>query len=207
MLVHDDPEPQIGSGLVNLYNGQDLEGWTVRGGHSKFEATGDVIVGTCVPGSPSTYLSTNRSDYGDFVFTAEIKHVVDGNTGFMFRAAAKLEESNSKQRELIFGPQCEVEAYSKQRFWSGGIYGQSAGGWIYPMWLEAHKETRASLKKKGEWNRVTIEARGETIKTWLNGQPAAHWKTELYPKGFFGLQIHAGSKGTIHFRNIKVREL
>jgi hypothetical protein len=75
------------------------------------------------------------------------------------------------------------------------------------MWLEAHKETRASLKKKGEWNRVTIEARGETIKTWLNGQPAAHWKTELYPKGFFGLQIHAGSKGTIHFRNIKVREL
>ncbi|MEE2938475.1 MAG: sulfatase-like hydrolase/transferase [Planctomycetota bacterium] len=207
MLVHEDPEPQIASGFVNLYNGQDLEGWTVRGGHSKFEATGDVIVGTCVPGSPSTYLSTNRSDYGDFVFTAEIKHVVDCNTGLMFRAAAKFEETNSKQRELVFGPQCEVEAYSKQRFWSGGIYGQSAGGWIYPMWLEAHKETRKHLKKKGDWNRVTIEAKGETMKTWLNGQPAAYWKTELYPEGFFGLQIHAGSKGIIHFRNIKVREL
>lgn len=30
---------------------------------------------------------------------------------------------------------------------------------------------------------------------------------EVYKKGFFSLQIHAGQKGKVHFRNIKVKEL
>ena len=41
----------------------------------------------------------------------------------------------------------------------------------------------------------------------INGKPAAHWKTDKYMKGFFSLQIHAGKQGTVHFRNIKVKEL
>ena len=40
-----------------------------------------------------------------------------------------------------------------------------------------------------------------------NGLPAAHWTTEEYEKGFFSLQIHSGKQGTVHFRNIKVKEL
>ena len=40
------------------------------------------------------------------------------------------------------------------------------------MWLDAHKKTRGTMKKDG-WNRITIQARGDTIKTWLNGSPAA----------------------------------
>lgn len=207
MLTHDDPEPNLQAGFSDLYNGRDLDGWTPRGGHCKFEAKGDTIIGTCVPGSPSTYLSTDRADYGDFIFTAELKHEVDGNTGFMFRAATRPGTGKDKSREVVFGPQCEVEAYSKQRFWSGGIYGQSAGGWLYPMWLDAHRETREALNPQGEWNRITVEAQGDTIKTWLNAKPAAHWKTDLYEKGFFSLQIHAGKSGKIHFRNIKVKEL
>ncbi len=207
MLLHHAPEPDLSAGFIELYNGRDLDDWTPRGGKCKFEAKGDRIVGTCVPGSPSTYLCTNKADYTDFVFTAELRHEVDGNTGFMFRAASKPGEGKQQGRQIVYGPQCEVEAYSKQRFWSGGIYGQSAGGWIYPMWLEAHQKTRVAMKKQGRWNRITVEARGDTIKTWLNGKPAAHWKTDLYQEGFFGLQIHAGAKGTIHFRNIKVKEL
>ena len=207
MRLHGDPEPDLSAGFVELYNGKDLDGWTPRGGTCTFEPKGDMIVGTCVPGSPSTYLSTNKADYSDFVFTMELRHEVDGNTGVMFRAAAKPGDGKHQGQEVVYGPQCEVEAYSKQRFWSGGIYGQSAGGWIYPMWLNAHQPTRAAMKKQGHWNRITIQARGDTIKTWLNGKPAAHWTTSLYKEGFFGLQIHAGTSGTIHFRNIKVKAL
>ncbi len=61
--------------------------------------------------------------------------------------------------------------------------------------------------KKDGWNRITIQAQGDTLKTWLNGVPAAHWKTDTYKDGFFSLQIHAGSQGCVHFRNIKVKEL
>lgn len=203
-LINTDREPRLSTGFVDLYNGKDLSGWTPRGGHCAFEARGDAIVGTTVPGSPSTYLSTDREDFEDFVFTAEVKWVVDGNSGIMFRAKHK----PGKKYETVYGPQCEMEGHANDRGWSGGIYGQSDGGWIYPLWLDAHKEARAALKER-DWNRVTIQAVGNEIKTWINGVPAAHWIDETgdYDKGFFSLQVHSGKKGEIHFRNIKVKEL
>jgi arylsulfatase A-like enzyme len=205
MLLNTEAEPDLVAGFESLYNGKDLDNWTARGGQCKFEARGEAIVGTCVKGSPSTYLSTKKDDYTDFVFSAELKWMVDGNTGIMFRAASK-PGGKQKGAETIFGPQAEMEAFSKKRYWSGGIYGQSAGGWIYPMWLDAHEKVRQSMKE-GDWNRITIEAKGDTVRTWLNGIPAAHWKTDDYKEGFFSLQIHAGQKGEVHFRNIKIKEL
>ncbi|MEM7600367.1 MAG: hypothetical protein AAF357_03005 [Verrucomicrobiota bacterium] len=66
MLVHRDPEPSREEGFRPLFNGKDLQGWTPLGGTCHFEALEGVIVGTCVKGSPSTYLSTDRADFGDF---------------------------------------------------------------------------------------------------------------------------------------------
>lgn len=202
-LINKAPEPALTEGFVSLYNGENLDGWIPRGGQCTFEAAGDTIIGTCVPGSPSTYLSTTKEDYSDFIFTAEMKWEIDGNTGVMFRAAHRKGKSG---REIVYGPQCEMEGFEKDRGWSGGIYGQDAGGWLYPLWLDAHEEARKALKREG-WNRVTIQAIGQDIKTWVNGVPTAHWKDTEYSKGFFGLQVHAGKQGKIHFRNIKVKEL
>ncbi|YCM46925.1 sulfatase-like hydrolase/transferase (plasmid) [Verrucomicrobiaceae bacterium 227] len=202
MLINTSSEPDLTTGFTSLYNGRDLSGWSPIGGTSRFEAKGDTIVGTCVPGSPSTYLSTDRVDYTDFVFTTEVKWAVDSNTGVMFRAATK----EDKKGKTVFGPQAEMESFGKKRFWSGGIYGQAAGGWLYPLWLDAHQEVRSAMKKD-DWNRLTIQAKGPYIKTWLNGKPAAHWRTDEYQQGFFGLQIHAGKAGEVHFRNLKVKEL
>ena len=206
MLVNMDPEPDLSSGFVSLYKGKNLDGWTPKGGHCEFVAKDNTIIGTTVPGSPSTYLSTNKADYQDFVFTAELKWIEDGNTGVMFRADSRPGEGKDEGREIVFGPQAEMEAFSKERYWSGGIFGQSDGGWIYPMWLEEHEAARNAMKRDG-WNRITISARGETIKTWLNGVPAAHWKTGEYKQGFFSLQVHSGKSGQVLFRNIKVKEL
>jgi hypothetical protein len=111
--------------------------------------------------------------------------------------------------EHIHGPQIEMEGFSHEyagRGWSGGIYGQGYSAWIYPLWLDAHREARAALIKEG-WNRVTIKAEDDTIKTWINGVPAAHWKTNDYPEGFLGLQIHSGKEGTVRFRNLLIKEL
>ena len=203
MLINESKEPALKKGFVSLYNGKNLDGWVPYSGHAKFEAKGDTIIGTCVPGSPSTYLSTVKDDYTDFIFTAELKWEVDGNTGFMFRAHLKETE---KSKQTVVGPQAEMEADSKKRYWSGGIYGQSAGGWIYPLWLEAHEAARNAVNYD-DWNRVTVRAKGKFIKTWINGVPAASWKTDEYKKGFFSLQIHSGKQGKVHFRNIKVKEL
>lgn len=207
--LNTDLEPDLSAeGFVSLYNGKNLDGWTPLGGDCTFEAQGEVIVGTCVPGSPSTYLSTDRADFADFIFTAELKWAVDGNSGIMFRA-----QQRGDDKVTVYGPQCEMEGFSTTlkgssalRGWSGGIYGQSDGGWRYPLWLEGHEAARRALKP-GAWNRITIEAVGDTVKTWVNGVPAAHWVDATYRKGFFGLQVHSGKQGEIHFRNIKVKEL
>lgn len=201
-LLNTDAEPELTEGFVDLYNGENLDGWTPRGGSCTFEARGDAIVGTCVPGSPSTYLSTDREDYADFVFTAELKWEVDGNSGIMLRAQRKPGDKG----EIVYGPQAEMEGFSQDRQWSGGIFGQSAGGWLYPLWLDAHADARAALKED-DWNRITIKAVGKDIKTWVNGIPAAHYQTDKYLEGFFSLQIHSGKEGRVHFRNIKVKEI
>ncbi len=205
MLINTDKEPDLSSGFTDLFNGKDLTGWVTRGGKSQFEAIDGIIKGTCIPGSPSTYLCTDKADYKNFIFTCEMKWEVDGNSGVMLRATVK----PGDKFENVVGPQAEMEGFGGNfagRGWSGGIYGQGYGGWEYPLWLDAHEEVRQALKKEG-WNRLTIKAEGNTIKTWLNGIPAANWETDEYKEGVFGLQVHAGAQGTILWRNIKVKEL
>jgi hypothetical protein len=203
-LLNIDAEPNIEDGFVSLFNGKDLTGWTLKGGVCTFKAKDGMIVGTCVPGSNSTYLSTERADFTDFVFSCDMLWKVDCNTGVMFRAQTKPGKNDT---ETVFGPQAEMEGFSSDRHWSGGIYGQSCGGYFYPLWLKEHKGARAAAQE-GEWNRLTVSARGKVVKTWINGVPAAHWVDDgTYPKGFFGLQIHKGTKGKVLFKNLRVREL
>tara|TARA_R110002049_G_scaffold72490_6_gene187410 strand:+ start:103095 stop:103859 length:765 start_codon:yes stop_codon:yes gene_type:complete len=203
MLLNTDAEPSLEDGFVPMFNGEDLAGWSPKGGTCKFEVSDGLVVGTVEPGSNSTYLSTDRSDYTDFIFTCEMKWEVDGNSGVMFRAQVK----QDKKGETVFGPQAEMEGIAGDRGWSGGIYGQSCGGYFYPLWLKAHQDVRGAIKKD-DWNRLTVMAKGNVVKTWVNGIPAAHWVDDgSYPKGFFGLQIHKGKDGKVLWRDVRVKEL
>ena len=58
MLLNTDPEPKLTDGFVALFNRKDLTGWKSRGGEATFEVKDGVIIGTCKPKSPSTYLCT-----------------------------------------------------------------------------------------------------------------------------------------------------
>ena len=210
-LLNEVAEPAIGDDFVELFNGKDLSGWTPKGGKCTFEVIDGNIVGTCVPKANSTYLCTDRDDYKDFIFTCEMKWEVDGNTGVMFHAKikpSKKAKEDTDQTKVVYGPQVEMEDFKKSRFWSGGIYGQSCGGYFYPLWLKEHVKTREAIKKD-EWNRMTLSAKGKEIRTWINGVPMAYWIDEKneYPQGYFGLQIHKGSQGKILFRNLKIKEL
>ncbi len=203
MLLNTDQEPALEEGFSQLFNGKDLTGWTPKGGTCTFEVEEEMVVGTCVPGSDSTYLSTDKADYADFIFTCDMKWVEDGNTGVMFRAQSK----PGKGGETVFGPQAEMEGITGDRGWSGGIYGQSCGGYFYPLWLKEHQAVRKAIKAD-DWNRLTIMAKGNVVKTWVNGIPAAHWIEDgTYSKGFFSLQIHKGNKGKVLFKDVRVKEL
>ena len=203
MLLNEDKEPALTEGFADLFNGKDLSGWTPKGGKGKFEAKEGMIVGTVVPGTPSTYLCTDKADYADFVFTCEIKWKINLNTGVMFRASSRMKGDH----EEVYGPQVEMEGIERDRGWSGGVYGQSCGGYFYPLWLKEHQAIRKAIDPKG-WNRVTIQTKGNVVKTWVNGIPAAHWVDDgTYAKGFFGLQVHKAKEGKVLFRNLRIKEL
>ncbi len=207
MLLNTDEEPDLDEGFVSLFNGKDLNDWEAKGGECTFEIKDGMILGTCIPGSKSTYLSTKKNDYKDFVFTCEWKLEVDGNTGVQFRSKATEVEKKGVSSVVVSGPQVEIEGKGKPgRNWTGGVYGQSCGGYFYPLWLKEHEAARAA-EKKTEWNRVTISAQGNVVKTWINGVPVSHWVDDgSYAEGFFALQVHSGKAGTILFKNIKVKE-
>ena len=203
MLLNTDKEPDLSEGFADLFNGKNLDGWTPKGGECKFEVKKGVLIGTCVPKAKSTYLCTDKADFKNFIFTCDMRWEVDGNSGVMFRARTR----PGKNNETVYGPQAEMEGITGDRFWSGGIYGQSCGGYFYPVWLKEHAAARAALDREG-WNRLTISAQGNVVKTWINGVPVAHWVDEgEYPEGFFGLQIHSGNKGQVVWKHVRVKEL
>ena len=80
-------------------------------------------------------------------------------------------------------------------------------------WLVDLKNNEPARKafKQGEWNKFRIECRGDSIKTWLNGVPAADLKDSVTPSGFIGLQVHGVGKKQepleVRFRNLRIKEL
>lgn len=67
----------------------------------------------------------------------------------------------------------------------------------------------AKIYRPGSWNKIRVEARGDRIRTWLNGAPRADLKDFMTAAGFIGLQVHsAGIQGMkVQWRNIRIQEL
>lgn len=186
-----------------LFNGKDLSGWKAVAGKATFEVKDGTIEGTAVYGTGNTFLVTEE-EYTDFILEVDlmISHI-SSNSGVMARG--QFDQSARNDQGLVFGYQ--IEADPSPRAWSGGIYDEARRGWFYPLDLNP---TAKSAFKLGEWNRYRIEAIGNTLKTWVNGQEVAYFVDDMDSKGFIGLQVHSiqskedeGRK--TYFRNIRVQ--
>jgi hypothetical protein len=201
-------------GWVNLIQGNDLTNWVQRGGKAKYRIENGEIIGTSVPNTPNSFLCTTR-DYGDFILELEFKVHPDLNSGVQVRsqyaAEGKAVESAGKtikggQGGRVFGYQVEIDP--KPRAWTGGIYDEGRRGWLIN--LEKNEPARQAFKQN-EWNEFRIECQGDSIKTWLNGVPAADLKDSVTPSGFIALQVHGVGKEEkprdVRFRKIRIKEL
>jgi hypothetical protein len=202
-------------GWVSLFNGKDLDGWVQRGGKAKYRAEDGQIVGTSVPNTANSFLCTKR-DYGDFILELEFKVDPDLNSGVQIRSQCfdeeKTVELDGKKIKIpagrVHGYQVEIDPDVKRgRLWTGGIYDEGRRGWLKD--LKDNEPARKAFKP-GEWNKFHIECKGDSIKTWLNGVPAADLKDDVTPKGFIGLQVHAVKNDTpleVRFKNLRIKEL
>ena len=187
----------------SLFNGKDLTGWKPVAGKATFEVKDGIIEGTAVFGTGNTFLVTEE-EYTDFILEVDlmISHI-SSNSGIMARG--QYDPNARKGQGLVFGYQ--IEADPSPRAWSGGIYDEARRGWFFPLDLNP---TAKSAFKLGEWNRYRIEAIGNTLKTWVNGQEVAYFMDDMDAKGFIGLQVHSIGKKEdegrkTYFKNVRIQ--
>lgn len=186
---------------VELFDGETLDGWYTKGGDASYRIEDGAIVGSTVfdTQNTSTFLITEK-EYDDFILELDYKVDPNMNSGIQIR-------SNSLEHYMdgrVHGYQIEIDP--SERAWSSGIYDSSRRGWLFP--LTDNPEARDAFKQN-EWNNVRVEAIGDTIKTWINGVPAAHLIDDKTNKGFIALQVHGigenDPEGTeISWKNIKI---
>jgi hypothetical protein len=188
-------------GFVPLFDGKTLEGWEAKGGKAKYRAEDGAIVGQTVPNTPNSFLCTNKA-YGDFILEYEFKCDDALNSGVQIRSgcfdAEKSYESEGKKTKVpagrVHGYQVEIDPNAPNRMWTGGIYDEGRRGWLFPGLRggEAAKFTEQGKKlyKKGEWNKVRVEAKGPAIVVWLNGELRTDMRDDMTPSGLIGLQVH-----------------
>jgi CubicO group peptidase (beta-lactamase class C family)/D-alanyl-D-alanine dipeptidase len=200
-------------GWTDLFNGKNLDGWVRRGGKAKYRAEHGEIVGTSVPNTGNSFLCTTR-DYTDFVLELDFKVDAQLNSGVQIRShcfdEAKTVKLAGKKYKIpagrVHGYQVEIDPSA--RAWTGGIYDEGRRGWLNDL-----KQNEAARKafKQGAWNHFRIECRGDSLKTWLNGVPAADLKDSATPSGFIGLQVHGVGKKEkaleVRFRRLRIKVL
>ena len=187
-------------GWINLFNGKNLNGWHQLNGHAKYSVENGEIVGTTVANTPNSFLATDK-DYGDFFLELDIKVDTSMNSGIQIRSESLPDYNNGR----VHGYQVEIDP--SKRAWSGGIYDEARRGWLYP--LELNPPAKKAFKN-GQWNHYYIECLGNSIRTWLNGVPAANVVDSMTRKGFIALQVHqvpdaAHAGEQIRFKNIRIK--
>lgn len=183
-----------------LFNGEDLRGWTIRGGRADYEIRDGAIVGISVKGGPNTFLCTDRL-FGDFRMELEFKVDPRLNSGVQIRSQSRPRGDS----EIVYGYQVEIDPSA--RAWSGGIYDESRRGWLNN--LADTPDARAAFRQN-EWNTYRVEAIGDRIRTWINGVPAADLRDSMTLEGFIALQVHGTNNEEpleVAWRNIKVQDL
>jgi hypothetical protein len=185
---------------TNLFNGKDLNGWKQLNGKATYTVQNGEIVGTTVANEPNSFLTTEDT-YGDFILEVEFKVDPAMNSGIQFRSESKPEYREGR----VHGYQFEIDPSA--RAWTGGIYDEARRDWLYTL---DYNPAAKTAFKQNEWNTARIECIGNTLRTFVNGVPAAYLVDDMTAKGFICLQVHAIPKDQtagkqIRWRNVRIQ--
>ena len=177
-----------------------------------------------VPNTGNSFLCTEKT-YGDFILELEFKVDPKLNSGVQIRSQVfkkptlltdsgghPLKNAQGKQlrapADRVHGYQVEIDPSA--RAWSGGIYDEARRGWLFNL---KDKPEAQKAFQQNEWNKFRIVCQGDSIKTWLNGVPAADLKDGVTLRGLIALQVHSVGRDLskvgkqVRWRNIRIQVL
>lgn len=192
---------QKADGWTALFDGQSLDGWSVKSGFATYKVEEGAIVGTTSSNSPNTFLTSDKA-FGDFEMTVDVM-LDDGglNSGLQVRSKLKGEQHGGR----LYGPQVEI---------CPGVAGYIYGEATKYGWLSQERPSHKLFPLK-QWVTFRVRAVGPKIETWISGQKVTELtlQNELatdHAEGHFGLQVHGvGAKGpfTVRWKNIYLKPL
>ncbi|MDA7980107.1 MAG: DUF1080 domain-containing protein [Pirellulales bacterium] len=194
-------------GFVQLFNGENLDGWkglvgdprsrakmsadelesAQQAADERMRAHWKVEDGVLVFDGQGDSLCTAK-DYGDFEMLVDWKIKDNGDSGIYLRGS----------------PQVQI--------WDPAQHPEGSGG-LYNNQKHPRKPTTKADKPVGEWNRFRIKMHGSQVWVWLNGRLVTdgvvmenYWDRSkpMYPTGQIELQNHGN---TLYFRNIFIKEI
>ncbi len=190
-LLSANPSFLTAQEAVSIFNGENLDGWTIHGTELWYVENGELV---CESGPDAQY-GYLRSDatYRDFELTLEFRQEADGNSGVFFRSTL--------DGVVVSGWQAEV---APPGLHSGGIYESYGRGWL----VRPEPELDGALRM-GEWNEMTIRVVGPRVRTWINGTPMIDLVDEQIGEatGHIALQIHDGGGIKVRWRNLRITVL
>ena len=176
---------------TQLFNGKNLDGWTVYGTEKWYVEDG-ILVSESGPDKEYGYLATDKH-YKDFELTVEFMQEANGNSGVFIRSTI--------EGTKVSGWQVEVAPPGKH---TGGVYESYGRGWL----IKPDPEKDKALKM-GEWNKMKILVKGNELTSWLNGVEMVHLQDDKIGagEGSVALQIHDGGGIKVKWRNLVIKEL
>lgn len=202
VMVATVPASAVERGFVALFNGTNLDGWTLVGGRGPGYVVKDGLLVCPREGGGNLY---TEKEYQDFIFRFEFRVEPGGNNGVGIRAPLTGDAAYLGMEVQILDDYDPKYANLYPTQYHGSLYRIAAA-------------RRGALKKAGEWNSEEISAQGRRIKVTLNGKvildvdlntvtdPAVLMEHPgmLRDRGHIGFLGHGS---LVEFRNIRIREL
>ena len=175
--------------LAPIFNGKDLTGWQVPDPNPFWRVVDGVLIGENDAARKGHVLYTTKP-YKDFIIELEARWTGEIDSGIMLRRP-ELQLQIGISRSLKKDMTCSFYTNAKEKYPEAG---QAKD-------LEKHL-------KPGDWNKIRLQAQGDTFIAWLNGAKVVEYKDDRYPNPYqIGLQIHPGLVMKIEFRNIRLKDL
>jgi len=173
-----------------IFNGRDLSGWKVPDPNPFWKVADGVLIGENNPEKKGSMLWTEKS-YKDVIVELEVRWTDPQiDSGIMVR---------KPELQLQLGTSASLKKDMTCSFYTGGTERYPEAGQARDI---------GKVWKQGEWNKVRLQARGNTFTVWANDQKVSQYTNEKYAGAApIGLQIHANIAMKVEFRNITVAEL
>ena len=176
--------------FIPLFDGKTFAGWHKQGGGEWTIDKDGTLVGRHERKEPRHgHLITNKV-YKDFTIRFSYRSI-KGNSGFYFR----VDEVGGNVG--VHGFQAEIDPTASP----GGLYETGGRGWV----AQPSAEFAKKHFKPGQWNEMTVSARGRHIVVHVNGHRSAELKDDPGRlQGHIALQLHGGADVEVHFKDIVI---